>query len=193
MAMKIGIARASANSADICGDMAHAWPGRGREVLMIADGLGHGRDAAVAAAAAVEYIGGHLDQEMGPLFQGLAAALAPTRGAAVGVAMVEPAAGRLTYAAVGNTRAAVFGWQAVRLDSAPGIVGRGTFRLTVATLPVRPGSHLVLWSDGVEERLSVPPRPDPAQETAALARALLEQYLRGGDDACVLVARIEAE
>lgn len=191
--MRIGIARASANAADICGDVAGAWTDEaGNDLLAIADGLGHGRDAAVAAGAAITYIGQHRKQDLTSLFDGLAAALAQTRGAAVGVARIDRQLGRLSYAALGNTRAAVFGWQAVRLDSTPGIVGRRPGRLSVIEQPIRPGSRLVLWTDGVEERLSIPPGQPPVEDPDAFAQSLLQRYRKGDDDACVLVARLEA-
>ena len=54
--ISFGIARRSANDAEVCGDMAGRWSRDGMEILAIADGLGHGRDAAVAAAAALELV-----------------------------------------------------------------------------------------------------------------------------------------
>lgn len=190
MELKIGIARASAMPADICGDMARSWTCADRVVIAIADGLGHGRDAAVASGRAMAYIGDHLGDDLPTLFKGMAEALASTRGAAVGVAIVRPAVAELTYAAVGNTRAAVFGWRSSRLDADPGIVGGGLRRLSLVTLPFRPGDHLALWTDGLEERLSM--GDAAATEVGTLAETLLQRYCRGDDDACVVVARMAA-
>ena len=60
-------------------------------------------------------------------------ALRPTRGAAVGVAAVEWATGQIVYAAVGNTRAALFGARNTYMDGYAGIVGGGYQRLSLSS------------------------------------------------------------
>lgn len=190
MAVTIGIARAAANAADRCGDAARAWQWQRQTVIAIADGLGHGTEAAEAADAALDYIGAHLDTEPLVLFQGMHRALGCTRGAAVGVAIVAPDHGRLTYLAVGNTRAGIFGWRVVRLDSYPGIVGGGYRRLAPTVVPMRPGDQLVLWTDGVDERLTM--TGQPAGDAQPQAERLLHAYGLGRDDSCVVVAQLDA-
>ncbi|MGE5476806.1 MAG: SpoIIE family protein phosphatase [Bacteroidales bacterium] len=191
MALSIGIARAALNPAERCGDAAHAWQmDDGRAVIAIADGLGHGAEAAHAADTAMAYVGGHLALAPLELVAGLHEALAATRGAAIAVAYVDPLAGRLTHVAVGNIRAGIFGWRTSRLDSYPGVVGSGYRRLQPTEAPLRRGDVLVLWTDGVDERLSLPADSDP--DAAALAGQLLQAYSHGGDDSCVVVARLDA-
>ena len=192
MAMTVGIARASANAADICGDMAQSWSQGGRDLVAVADGLGHGAEAADAAAAAMAHLGGHLGDELIPLFRGMDSALGCTRGAAVGVAAIDAASGTLTYAALGNTRAAIFGWRTTRLDSHAGIVGAGFRRLVPMTVPIRPGDCLILWTDGIDDQLSLAQGRDCALPVDDLAALLLRRHLKGGDDACVVIARISA-
>lgn len=191
MALSIGIARAAINAAEPCGDAAHAWRmDDGRAVIAIADGLGHGAEAAHAADAAMAYVGGHLALAPVELMAGLHQELAATRGAAVAVAYVDPLAGRLTHVAVGNIRAGIFGWRTTRLDSYPGVVGGGYRRLRPSQAPLRRGDVLVLWTDGVEECLTLPADPEP--DAAALAARLLNAYRHGGDDSCVVVASLDA-
>lgn len=190
MALRIGMARVAANAAERCGDVANAWLRDARSVVAIADGLGHGQEAAVAADAAMDYIGSHQDDDPVTLFRGMHEALAGTRGAAVGVCIIEPALGQLTYLAVGNTRAGIFGWRTTRLDSYPGIVGGSFRRLVPVVVPIRPGDQLVLWTDGVDERLTPNGAPDVA--TPELADHLLHRFLLGKDDAGVIVAQLDA-
>jgi hypothetical protein len=194
MAMMIGIARAAFNAADLCGDLAAAWSRDGHHVLALADGLGHGADAFAAADQAIGYIGRNLSEEPLALFHGMNLALGPTRGAAVGVAAVDAKAARLTYAAVGNTRAAIFGWRTVRLDGFSGIVGGGYRRLASQTTPFRAGDHLVMWTDGVDERLALDLSETNGGDTAdGVAGTLLDRFAIGNDDACVLVAWLRPE
>lgn len=189
MDLKIGIARSSANASDVCGDMAQAWTTDDRVVVAIADGLGHGPDAALASSRAMAYVGDHLGDDLPSLFSGMGRALASTRGAAVGVAIIRPSKAELAYAAVGNTRAAIFGWRSTRLDAESGIVGGGFRRLSPIVIPIRPSDHLALWTDGLEERLSVG-NDAAAVEIGQLAETLLDLHTRGNDDACVIVARV---
>lgn len=191
MALSVAIARAALNSAERCGDAAHAWQLEdGRTIIAIADGLGHGAEAAEAADAAMAYVGEHLTLAPLELVAGLHEALAGTRGAAIAVAYVDPAAGRLTHVAVGNIRAGIFGWRTTRLDSYPGVVGGGYRRLQATEMPLRRGDVLVLWTDGVDERLTL--SADFGTDAAGLASQLLHAFSHGDDDSCVVVARLDA-
>jgi hypothetical protein len=188
MALTTGIARAALNAADPCGDVAAGWARDGGYVLAIADGLGHGADAFLAASTAIDHVGNHLADAPLALFPGMNDALRSTRGAAVGVAAIDFSLGRLTFAAVGNTRAALFGWQVLRLDGFAGIVGAGYRRLAAQTIPFHPGDRLVMWTDGVDERLSFDSSAVRDVDPDTLARGLLDQFSCGSDDSCVLVA-----
>jgi len=55
---------------------------------------------------------------------------------------------------------------------------------------MRAGDVLVLWTDGLEERLTL--AGVETLEVAALAASLLHRYPNGNDDACAIVARLEA-
>ncbi len=188
--MSVGLARRSANAADVCGDMAGWWSRDGVELLAIADGLGHGKDAAVAAAAALEAIAAWQGDNPVGLFHGMNVALRPTRGAAVGVARMDWATEQITYAAVGNTRAALFGAHTTRLDSCAGIVGGGYRRLTPITVPFLSGDVLALWTDGLDEQLELTAADHSAPGMDAMALRLLDRFARGRDDRCIVVARL---
>ena len=136
MAMTVGVASRSANAADLCGDRAGWWSRLGVDVVAIADGLGHGKGAAEAAAAAIDTVAAWSDLDLLDLFRQMNEALRPTRGAAVGLATVAWESGLITYAAVGNTRAALFGERTTYLNGYAGIVGVGYRRLNASTVPL---------------------------------------------------------
>ncbi|MFB7509528.1 SpoIIE family protein phosphatase, partial [Streptomyces broussonetiae] len=105
-----------------------------RLTLMLADGLGHGAQAAQASSAAVDelYRSAHLPPE--EILRHMHPALRPTRGAAVAVAQVDTDSGELAFAGVGNIGARLHvgdSWD--HLISHPGIVGAQF----PATVPVR--------------------------------------------------------
>ncbi|MEV5508357.1 SpoIIE family protein phosphatase [Streptomyces orinoci] len=165
-----------------------------RLTLMLADGLGHGARAAHASGAAVEDLhrSAHLPPE--EILRHMHPALRPTRGAAVAVAQVDTEAGELAFAGVGNIRARLYtgdSWES--LISHPGIVG-AQFPATVPVrrLPWRPGSLLVLHSDGLPSRWAPPEDPglltrDPAVIAATILRDASSSARPVRDDTSVAV------
>ncbi|MGY1430093.1 SpoIIE family protein phosphatase [Streptomyces sp. MN12] len=140
--------------AEYSGD-AWAWVRAGdRVTLMLADGLGHGPQAAHASGAAVEALRGAAHLPPAEALRRLDTALSGTRGAAVAVAQVDTRAATLRFAGVGNigARLCVEGtWR--HLVSRPGIVG--THRPTTLREEETAWSHdrvLVLHSDGLPSR-----------------------------------------
>lgn len=157
--------------------------------IAVVDGLGHGPQAAEAAAQAIAALEARpgLDPIRG--IEACHEALRGGRGAALAIALVDAAAGRLVYAGVGNVEARlVQGGRAERLISYRGIVG--------STLPtVRAFEHrltapwlLVLHTDGISTRAEL---PGDAVDAAprALAESLLAAWARESDDATVVVTR----
>ncbi|CAL9339103.1 SpoIIE family protein phosphatase [Streptomyces sp. enrichment culture] len=180
--------------AEFSGD-AWAWVRSGdRLTLMLADGLGHGEHAARASSAAVAEVHrcAHLPADR--LLRALHGALRGTRGAAVAVAQLDTASGRLSFTGVGNIGARLRRGDRWRpLLSHPGIVG--------AHLPVHLPWHteewtdeclLVLHSDGLPSRWSDGPfdhdrTRDPAVVAATIVRDASSPALPVRDDTAVVV------
>ncbi|MGW0475913.1 SpoIIE family protein phosphatase [Streptomyces coeruleorubidus] len=161
--------------AEYSGD-AWAWVRSGdRLTLMLADGLGHGPEAARASSAAVTAL--HRWAHLSPAesLQRLHDALKGTRGAAVALAQLDVRAGRLRFAGIGNVGARLRTdgtWRP--LLSRPGIVGvhRPT-TLREEEADWAGDRLLVLHTDGLPSRWTPPSdaglsAADPAV-TAALA------------------------
>ncbi|AVV46929.1 ATP-binding protein/SpoIIE family protein phosphatase [Streptomyces sp. ID05-04B] len=162
--------------------------------LMMADGLGHGPEAARASAAAVAEArrGAHLPPA--ELLRRLDGALRGTRGAAVGVARLDLRAGRLRFAGIGNIGARLREGDSWRhLISRPGIVGVHR----PATLPETEADWaadrlLVLHSDGLPSRWAPPADPrllcaDPALTAAVTVRDAGSSARPVRDDTAVAV------
>ncbi|MFE1441440.1 SpoIIE family protein phosphatase [Streptomyces sp. NPDC058739] len=162
--------------AEFSGD-AWAWARSGdRLTLMLADGLGHGEHAARASSAAVTEVRRRADLPVDRLLRTLHEALRGTRGAAVAVAQLDTATGRLSFSGVGNIGARLRRGDRWRpLLSRPGIVGAHL----PATLPCQVEEWtddclLVLHSDGLPSRWSADPfHHDPARDPAAVAAAIV--------------------
>ncbi|MFC8568519.1 SpoIIE family protein phosphatase [Streptomyces sp. NPDC057245] len=154
--VRAGAVNVPFGGADYSGD-AWAWVRAGDVVsLMLADGLGHGPEAARASTAAVEALGGAAHLAPAEALRRLDTALTGTRGAAVAVAQVDTRAGVLRFAGVGNIGARLCeGGTWRHLVSRPGIVGThrpATLRDQEAVWA--DDRVLVLHSDGLPSRWS---------------------------------------
>ncbi|WP_338485978.1 ATP-binding SpoIIE family protein phosphatase [Streptomyces sp. SCSIO 75703] len=174
---------------------AWAWVRDGdRVTLMLADGLGHGPEAARASSAAVEALRGAARLGPAGALRELDAALSGTRGAAVALAQVDPVAGVLRFAGVGNIggRLCEDGtWR--HLVSRPGIVG--VHRPTTVREEERqwtPDRVLILHSDGLPSRWTPSadacrPGTDPAVTAAVTVRDASSSARPVRDDTAVAV------
>ncbi len=175
----------------VCGDSWYLASSRGRTTVLVADGLGHGADAARAARAAVELLATHIETEPGELLELGHAALASTRGAAVAVARFEPAAGRGTFAGVGNIAARVEGTDSRRqLVSHNGTLGHSVRRIQEFAFVFPAGGLLILHSDGLTAHWALADYPGlMAKHPALIAGVLYRDHDRGRDDVTVVVIK----
>jgi anti-sigma regulatory factor (Ser/Thr protein kinase) len=180
--------------AEYSGD-AWAWVRSGdRLTLMLADGLGHGPEAARASSAAVAAL--HRWAHLSPAesLHRLHDALKGTRGAAVALAQLDVRAGRLRFAGIGNVGARLRTdgtWRP--LLSRPGIVGvhrPTTLREEEADWAA--DRLLVLHTDGLPSRWTPPsdtglPAADPAVTAAVAIRDASSPARPVRDDTAVAV------
>ena len=105
------------------------WDGTACRVAVI-DGLGHGPEAARATEAAIAVLSAHPSLPADEALRRCHSALRGTRGAAISVARIEPDAGRLVYAGVGNVEARL--WRDGTQDRP--IAYRGIVGVTLPTI-----------------------------------------------------------
>jgi anti-sigma regulatory factor (Ser/Thr protein kinase) len=179
--------------AEGCGD---GWavlelPG-GAVAVAVVDGLGHGLGASEAADAALTVFAA-APSDVDSFLVRANAAMRVTRGGAVTVCRLDPAAGTLRYVCVGNIRARVLAGGTER-----GLVSyNGTVGLHCAPPPakvldadLRTGATLVVWTDGLSSRLDLAARSDLLDHDPAVQAAVLHRdWWRERDDATVLVVR----
>ncbi|MEU7059476.1 ATP-binding SpoIIE family protein phosphatase [Streptomyces sp. NPDC046197] len=180
--------------AEYSGD-AWTWVRAGdRVTLLLADGLGHGPEAARASTAAVEAL--HRVAHLTPAEQlrQLDGALRGTRGAAVALAQLDLRTEQLRFAGIGNIGARLREGDAWRpLLSRPGIVGvhRPT-TLAENQVPWAADRLLILHSDGLPSRWVPPSAPglltaDPAVTAAVTIRDASSSARPVRDDTTVAV------
>jgi len=183
-----------------CGD---AWAmragGRAEEAtsFMLADGLGHGPDAACAANLAVAIFAKNALRSPGEILHLIHEGLHGSRGAAVAVAQVSGAAVApriVRYAGVGNICGLILcGAASHHLASYNGTAGLEVHKIEEFVYPWPQGGTLVLHSDGVATHWALQDYPGLAQKHPALiAGVLFRDFQRPRDDSTVLVAKESA-
>ncbi|MRW88481.1 SpoIIE family protein phosphatase [Duganella sp. FT80W] len=172
-----------------CGDAWAVLQRQGGFSLLMADGLGHGPEAAKAAAAAVQALQAAPGRTPAQLMEDCHQALRPTRGAALAIAELDPAARQLRFAGIGNIGASIIEDGARRqLMSHNGIVGHNMRKVHELTFACPAGALVVLASDGITTQWDLAQYPGLALRAPALiAGVLLRDHSRGRDDASVLV------
>ncbi len=164
----------------------------GRKVaVVVADGLGHGPDAAKASDAALAVFATAPAGAPSNLLERMHTALRSTRGAAVAVAELDDEIGTLKFAGSGNICGRLLsGVEDRALMSQHGTVGLQIRRPQDIGYAWPEHALLILHSDGIVTRWNFAETPGLLQcEPAVVAGWLLREHCRGRDDATVVVLR----
>ncbi len=187
---EIGYHRQSLHNSPFCGDMYDFWHKDGITHLVMADGLGHGNLAEIAALAALNHIRNNTDKDFADLFRGCDAAIRHTRGVAMGVARIDEKTGLLRYAGIGNTRAMIFSQEKMtRLTSNFGIVGGGFRKLFIEEKQLLPNDLVIMFTDGLHERANITAY-DTQGDLMTLAYRIFQDYHIVRDDAAIMIYRM---
>jgi hypothetical protein len=163
----------------------------GAITLMVADGLGHGQEAADASVEAVRLFhrfGGH---QVPTLLDYIHGGLRSTRGAAVSIARFDPQTRRVAFAGVGNVSGALASADGSlrRMVSMPGTAGHNARKIQVFDYPLDHGL-IVLASDGISTSWTLGKYTNIQTVHPTLIAAILyRDFGRGRDDATVLVEK----
>jgi negative regulator of sigma-B (phosphoserine phosphatase) len=162
-------------------------------LLAVADGVGHGGEAAIASRAAMACVENYNGQGFIPLFQQIHTALKRTRGVVMNLAFFNGTDSTLTWLGVGNVEGLLLRADA---NATPpretmllrgGVVGLNLPQLYAAVIPMSPGDTLVFATDGIStsfsDALTLMDNPQ------RLAEKIGSQFCKGTDDALVVTAR----
>jgi anti-sigma regulatory factor (Ser/Thr protein kinase) len=190
-ALDVGVVCVPVRGETVCGDAWAVLRQPERTVVVVADGLGHGPEAAQASSEAVRVVGEHADAAPADLVQRTHLALRGTRGAAMAVVAIHHASGTLTFAGVGNISAAVHSRNGTRsLMSHNGTVGHVMRTVQELRYDWPADACLIAHSDGINTRWRLDQYPGLLQHHPALVSAVIwRDAARGRDDATVVVVR----
>jgi hypothetical protein len=113
-----------------------------------------------------------------------------TRGAALAAARIDFYKDELSFAGVGNIAGVVIDDDRRALVSHNGIVGANMRKVQEFSVPFPPGALCILCSDGIQTQWDLHKYPGLHGRTPALiAAVLMRDFIRGRDDAMVVVVR----
>jgi serine phosphatase RsbU (regulator of sigma subunit) len=175
------------------GDLHVVIPRPRGAIVAVADGLGHGYEAALAAKVAVNTLTAQAHLPLLDAVRHCHEALIRTRGVAMSIASLEWGPETMTWLSIGNV-----GGVLLRADNQGkierehvltrnGVVGHRLPPLRTATQRIQRGDLLIFATDGVREGFESDVRLDATpQETVD---RILTRYGKVTDDALVLVGR----
>jgi len=185
----------------ISGDLHVIAPFPAGVLVGVIDGLGHGEEAAAAAAITVATLTAHAHEPVIPLLKRCHEQLKGTRGVVMSVASIAARDNSMTWVGVGNVEGLLWRVDVNRqppTESLPlrgGVLGYQLPPLRAFSLPVARGDLLVFATDGIRSSFTRDLSPsDPLGrytqgELQPLANRILAQYGKSTDDALVLVIR----
>lgn len=177
---------------EICGDDWILTSDHPRYTVIVADGLGHGSDAARASGEAIRIAGKY--NKLGPrdLVDAIHAGLRSTRGAAVAVAQIDLQRGTIAFSGAGNIAAsvAIEGERVQHLVSGNGTAGHQMQKVQQYSYPWSGKGVLLMHSDGVSARWNLASYPGLlARDPAIVAAVLYRDFSRHTDDATMVAVR----
>lgn len=175
---------------EVCGDSwsikvnGEAW------TLLVADGLGHGPDAADASMQAVRLFHRYGNAAIVGMMDDIHAGLRATRGAAISAARFDPQAGRISFAGIGNVAGVIAAnGELKRMVSMAGTAGYMVRKIQAFDYPFSNGM-VILHSDGLSATWTLAKYPGiDALHPTLVASILYRDFCRHRDDATVVVVK----
>jgi anti-sigma regulatory factor (Ser/Thr protein kinase) len=174
-----------------CGDDWNLHASKGRYVLLVVDGLGHGPEAAAAALAAKDIAERNAQRTPAEQIDAIHAGLRATRGAAAAVVELKPWSEVGTFCGIGNISCFVrVDGKTRNLASHNGILGHQVRKVQEFSFPFPRNALLYTFSDGMNSRWDPGAYPGLENRPAALiAGVVYRDHARGRDDTTLAVLR----
>jgi len=191
----VGVVRVPKQGEVACGDdWGIAVDDRGRGMVAVADGLGHGQSAADASRRAVEVAVDRSGDHPAMIVANVHAALRSTRGAALAIAELEMTGASVRYAGLGNISASLVSPRETKsLVSYNGIAGHEARKIQEFAYDWPSDALLIMHSDGLSGRWDLTRYPGLSfRDPSVVAGVLYRDYSRGRDDSLVVVVRAAA-
>lgn len=173
----------------VCGDAFFVKETDNGVFICLIDGLGHGKEAFLAANRTCSVINEFTGENIVSLFEHCHEALRSTRGAVMSAAFVHHPSNSIEWVGIGNVEGLLLKsnsheWLPLR----GGIIGCRLPSLRSCKLSIESDDMIVMYTDGVShsttKRLF-----ETKQPCDELAHSIISSQIKGTDDAAVIVAR----
>jgi anti-sigma regulatory factor (Ser/Thr protein kinase) len=176
---------------EACGD---AWAIRcqgASALLLVADGLGHGLQAAEASADAVTAFKRGNQATPAGLVDQVHRALRGTRGAAIAIAAIDFDSGCIQFSGIGNIAGVIAGQARPQsMVSHYGTAGHEARKIGEFTYRMAPGATVVMHSDGLTTSWSLDDHVGLSRRhPSVIAGAIYRDATRHRDDACIVAVK----
>lgn len=189
--LELGVVCLPLAGEEVSGDAWTSYQDTHRSLLLIADGLGHGPQAAIASSAAVTVVRNHAHHSCQEIVAAAHGALRSTRGAAMAIAEVDFDHQAVRFIGIGNIAGTILSAEGhYNLVSHNGTVGHELRKIQEFTYPWSRTALLIMHSDGLKPQWRLERYPGLIRKHPSLiAGVLYRDFNRGRDDVTVLVAR----
>jgi len=173
-----------------CGDIGVIKAFDKKVFMGLVDVLGHGKKAHEIAIMCKEYLDKNYQKDIIRIMRGLHEEIRGSRGAVVGLCLLDLQLMELRYVGVGNITARVFGPDTMRLISLPGVVGYVLPTLKVMESPFSRADSIVLYTDGVKENFKLEEYPEILTDDArTIVKNIIQRFGKKSDDAACMAVR----
>lgn len=189
---EIGVIQVPKPGEEICGDQWGVETSEAHTTVLLADGLGHGPDAAKAANAAIAILENQPNLAPGDLIEAVHLALRSTRGAAVAAARLDRERRIVIFAGLGNIsgKIAGLGEPERHMVSTNGTAGVEARNIREFSYPWPEDSLVILHSDGIATHWGLGSYPGlAARDPGLIAGVIYRDHARQNDDATILVLK----
>lgn len=189
--LEIGSVCLAVRGEDVSGDALAVEQQEDRSLLLVADGLGHGPQAAIASNEAVRVFRENTHKSPKEIIEMAHGALRSTRGAVVAIAEIDFHTSSVRFAGIGNISAAVISPDAnYSMVSHNGTVGHEVRKIQEFVYQWPKGGLLVMHSDGLGTQWHLERYAGlVSKHPCLIAGVLYRDFTRGRDDVTVLAAK----
>jgi anti-sigma regulatory factor (Ser/Thr protein kinase) len=163
-----------------------------RQIIAVIDGLGHGEGAMEASRAAVASIQENALKPVETIIRLAHEELRPTRGAVLGLGVIDLETGVIEYSGIGNTDFRAFGGGiTLKFISLNGTLGSRLERVKVFKEQLPKVATIILSTDGISERWDIESYPGLlGLHPQMLCAVAMRDHSRPKDDATIICGRM---
>lgn len=158
-----------------------------KTLAAVIDGLGHGKEAHLASQLVREQLALHSSLPVNLLLEKTHLSTRGTRGAVIGLAVIDTGMNKLTFSGIGNIEGFILTANGKKnLISFGGILGHKIRTPRLFEFDFHPGDMLFLFSDGITGRWNIDDL-DLENHPQQIAEYIINNHARQNDDATILI------